>query len=448
MKSIKQGMTVARADNRKRESYTPSVTPIQADACTPDTDELCKINNNWTKSDPGIHEIVVVRKRSVKDDYDMRYNDLELGGDSMYEDDTDFVIKNIMSPTNKRSKMQDMESQTQMKEDPYPVIRNSSPGRQVSFSSVLTENATQTSPDGHFTTTNNAAPTSPVEACEEVDDDIFVIQSPIPVTTRNQIGSLGHLMESFALCGAKACMGSGKAMLSCVDSCNDEPPKTVDGYQSRQYAAPGNLQRTMTPPLDPRCRILPSSIKPSSYSKNKSEHLPNAEQDMEGIFTRAFAIALDKTNSGGNDESLLKKFPATSPNYNLEKQMLKEQDFLSLKRQVNQNMKKPDKHGDFMSVDGKFVSREHLNDYSNDVPNKIAVKPKSRRHAIEINEEIQDHEEDEPRPSSDQIDKMRELTRTNSLKRNSSSGSKGKTRGVRKFFNKLSRLRVGFVYEV
>jgi hypothetical protein len=444
MKSIKQGMTVARADNRKKESYTYNAMPIQSD-CTPDTDELCKINNNWVNSDPNIDEIVVVKKRSVKDDYDMRYNDLELGGDSMYEDDTDFVIKNIMSPTNKRSKMQDMGSQTKTKDDPYPVIRNLSPGRQVSFSSVVTENATQTSPDGHYTTTN-VAPTSPVEACEEVvDDDIFVIQSPIPVTTRNQIGSLAHLMESFALCGAKACMGSGKAMLSCVESCNDEPPKTVDGYSSRQYAVPDHLQRTMSPPLDPRCRILPSSIKPSSYSKNKSEHGPNAEQDMAGIFTRAFAIALDKTNTVGDDESLAQKLPATSTNYNLEKQMLKEQDMLTLKRRGNQNMNKPD---DFMSVDGKFVPRKYRNDYSKDVPNKIAVKPKTRRRAVEIDEEIQDHEEDEPGPSSDQIDEMRELTRTNSLKRNSSSGSKGKTRGVRKFFNKLSRLRVGFVYEV
>ena len=39
----------------------------------------------------------------------------------------------------------------------------------------------------------------------------------------NELGTLGHLMESMGLFGASVCMGTSRAMLSCADSCSDNP---------------------------------------------------------------------------------------------------------------------------------------------------------------------------------------------------------------------------------
>ena len=86
------------------------------------------------------------------------------------------------------------------------------------------------------------------------------------------------------------------------------------------------------------------------------------------------------------------------------------------------------------SVDGYFVPPNHHRRVKKRVPRNIAVKPKHRPQP-QRREVIEEEEVD--------VDEIPEL------KRSGSKGSAGKAKSkVSKFFKKMSKVRVGFMYEV
>ena len=421
MKSMEHGRTAARADNRKMERFVTKGNPIiKHDDCTPDTDEMYKMDQIWVKGNATMEDKILVQNDTIKSNDDMIYNDLTYDVDSMYDDNT-----------------KEGGTQTQMDEHgftfpigtSFPIIRNASSGiRQISSFQSLKEIATQTSNDEYvpiFSPTNGPAG-------QTISDD-FVQYLP------GEIGTVDHIMESCALLGAKVCMGSSRAMLSCVDACNDDPPGTKMAVLSpRHDVAPAHHQATAAQ----RCTILPSSFNCNAEHQPSSNY-NKTDQEMAGVFTRAFAMALNKTNGGNINQ-------------------IQEQQAMIAPQRHHQRVEKADKFEDFLSVDGMFVSPRHQHQQRlKSVPQKIAVKPKKRRHAVEA-DKMKHHAskpamkprkqvqivENEMKHPSDQIDELRELTRTNSLIRSESNGSKTKSKGVRKFFNKIGRMRVGFMYEV
>jgi hypothetical protein len=435
MKSMNHGRIAARADNRKTERTKGN--HIKHNDCTPDTEEMYMMDHILIKGNATMEDKILGQNdNTIKEIDDIIYNDLTYDVDSMYEDNND-----------------DRGKQTQMDEHgttyplgtTFPIIQNvSSDIRQIPSSQSLKEIATQTSNDElctpMFSPTNGPAG-------QTISDD-FVQYPP------GKIGTIGHIMESCAFFGARVCMGTSKAMLSCVDACNDDPPGTKMAVLSpRHNAAPAPHLRPLAPPAkaDQRCIIQPSSL------NNNAEHQPSSsnkstEQEVAGIFTRAFAMALNGTNGGNicqNQEQIFLKAPLRHPNQQ------------TPIRHPNQHVKKADNFDDFLSIDGLFVSSKHQHQQRlKSVPQNIAVKPKKRWHAVEI-DKIKHHAvktevrprkqvqiaENEMKHPSDQIDELRELTRTNSLIRSESNGNKT-SKGVRKFFNKIGRMRVGFMYEV
>jgi hypothetical protein len=440
MKSMRHGMTVARADNRKKERFPHNSNPVKNDDCTPDSEEM--VYGNITK---------------VMDDNDMLNNNSTYDGDSMYEDNTDFIPKTVA--TKSRGAI-NSGTQTRMNEQDitFPIIRTVSSGiKEMSSFQSLKETATQTSID-HFVAPLFSPTKSPTE--HAISDDFVLPPSTAgPEIIKSEVGTVSHLMESFALCGAKVCMGTSNAMLSCADSCGDDPQgRKMMVLSPRHNVAPAHIVRQpISPTMAPqRCAMIHSCYNINAEPQ-PSSNTNNTDQEVAGIFTRAFAMALNGMSNGKSDTETTKERELPSKQQNTE----------SPQPHLDQHVKESDKLDDFLSIDGMFMSpnRQHGR-HSISVPHKIAVKPKKRRHAAGINE--MEHSaavsprkpkklvqicEDEMKNCvswSDQMDDLgQDLTRTNSLIRASSNGSKtGKSKGVRGFFNKMGKMRIGFTYEV
>jgi hypothetical protein len=438
MKGMRHGMTIARADNRKKEHFSSISNPVKDEDCTPDSEEL--VYGITTK---------------VLDNNVMLNNNLVYDGDSMYEDNTDFIPKTVA--TKSRGAI-NSGTQTRMNEHgiSYPIIRNVSSGiKELSSFLSLKETATQTSTDQFIAPIISF--TSPAEIAT---GDDFVLPPPTygPEIIKSEVGTVSHLMESLALCGAKVCMGTSNAMLSCADSCSDDPQgRKMTVLSPRHNVAPVHIVRQSIPPPEippQRCAVIPSCYNSNSEPQPLSNS-NNTDQEVAGIFTRAFAMALNGMNNGESDKETTRE--RESPR--------KQQNTESPQPYLGQHANEPDKLDDFLSVDGMFMSpnRQHGR-HPPTVPHKIAVKPKKRRHAAGMNE-IGHHAALSPRKSkkpvqkdemkncvswSDQMDNLgQDLTRTNSLVRASSNGSRtGKSKGVRGFFNRMGNMKIGFTYEV
>ena len=107
----------------------------------------------------------------------------------------------------------------------------------------------------------------------------------------------------------------------------------------------------------------------------------------------------------------------------------------------------PSMYADFVSIDGRFVPANH-HQRKKRVPRNIAVKPKKHTpshlpHHHFHNNLAQDAEVG-AETASEEYEQI-ELKRTNSLKR---AGSGGVGKGVKKFFKKMSKIRLGLMYEV
>ena len=170
------------------------------------------------------------------------------------------------------------------------------------------------------------------------------------------------LFDSVALFGAKACMGTSRAVLSCADTCNDNNP------DSRVHEA---LEQTSSP----ISHQAPSMFRCGNYTYSKEE---------EDLVTRAFVNALHRI-----DTALHTAGEEKSPRG--AKKFVKHSAMRSgrhSKRRVDYN--------DIMSVDGKFVSaKEYKSRWKERVPRNLALKPKVQTPRVmeETREESRDDQE-------------------------------------------------------
>ncbi len=180
------------------------------------------------------------------------------------------------------------------------------------------------------------------------------------------------LFDSIALFGAKACMGTSRAVLSCADTCNDNNP------DSRVHEA---LERTSSHSGGHGYDYNPISPQAPSMFRCGNDTYSKEEEDL---VTRSFVNALHRVDTALHTAGEEKSQRGA-------KKIAKHSAMRSgrhSKRRVNYN--------DIMSVDGKFVNaKEYKSRRKERVPRNLALKPKVQtpRVMAEIREESKDQQE-------------------------------------------------------
>jgi hypothetical protein len=262
-------------------------------------------------------------------------------------------------------------------------------------------------------------------------------------TSSSEVGSFSHMMESMGLFGAQVCLGSSKFMVNCADSCSDNPkgPKKA-------------AERLVSIDSDVVDRLSPRSAEPRGCGIMDKD----PEQEAAGIFTRALAIALkghcQSDGGGGLDESARSVGVMPKQHHHEFDEYEEEEDQVSLPQQRNHRHVKKQRHKldssntiYAESIDGRFVPmNEHKR--KKRVPRNIAVKgPKPKKQTHHRSQEmLQQHHEEESEESSAPQDQGKGYEETIELTRTTSS--KGKKKGIKGFLNKLSKVRLGLLYEV
>lgn len=333
-KRIKHAQTVARLDNRKKEIIGDRKNEV-FDDCSNDIVESEDSPDQYFTGDILVRNRMdatnMVHHHSTSGNGMPFYNDLVLGVDSMYED-TDIILDTTGTFDHPSTRNQAHSSH-------YEIV-TSVPSKEI---------AIQTSP--------------------------LLGNTP----TASEVGTFNNVMESLGLCGARFCMGTSKAMLSCADSCSDNPngkkvvvSQQLSAFDNEMMArlSPRNgvvrstshasLPMYQTPPTTRGCSMLPP------FADKKETELEAA-----GIFTKALSMALQATVGGNNQDQ--------QPT-NLNKQISHISDLPQ--RNINQQMQRTKKqaYADFESIDGRFVNPDHLHKRKpKHVPRDIAVTPK-RKH--------------------------------------------------------------------
>lgn len=329
-KRIKHAQTLARHDNRTKEVHGTIAHPrCEVDDCSNDiiqNDDASEIFQ--TRNIIGSTKMIgtnVVQYHATDSD-EMPFNDLVLGVESMYEE-TDIILD-----TNGTFDHPSTRDQRVMAQHHHYDALALVPSK---------ETATQTTP-----LENN--------------------------TAGSDVGSISNVMESLGLFGARFCMGTSKVMLSCADSCSDNPngKNVVDQRLSSldnevmARLSPRNgivtsrepVPMHQTPPSTRGCSMLPPFV-------DKKE----SEQEAAGIFTRALSMALQATFGDGNQDQQ----PAS----------LKQQE--NLINQHPRHKTKKQAYADFESIDGRFVTPDQLHRRkTKHFPRDIAVTP-TRKHRHE-----------------------------------------------------------------
>jgi hypothetical protein len=342
-KRIKHAQTLARHDNRTKEVHAIIAHPrCEVDDCSNDIiqNDAPEIfhTRNLIDSTNMIGTNVV--QYHATDSDELPFNDLVLGVESMYEE-TDIILDTNGTfdhpSTRDQRRMAQPHQASQAYTPPYYY--------DVVASVPSKETATQTTP-----LENN--------------------------TAGSDVGSISNVMESLGLFGARFCMGTSKVMLSCADSCSDNPngKKVVDQRLSSldnevmARLSPRNGTVTSREPI-PMHQTPPSTrgygSLPPFVDKKESE------QDAAGIFTRALSMALQTRFGEGNHDQ-----QPTS---------LKQQEHNNLPQNHKQHPKQKTKkqaYADFESIDGRFVTPDQLHRRTaKHVPRNIAVTPKRKyRH--------------------------------------------------------------------
>lgn len=369
-KRIKHAQTVARLDNRKKEVFDDCSNDIVESEDSPDqcfTGDILIRNR--------MHDTDVVQYHSTNGYGMPHYDDLVLGADSMYED-TDIILDTTGTfdhPSTRNQRVMAQHQATQAHESPYYEIVTSVPSKEI---------AIQTSP----------------------------LRSNTP--TASEVGTFNNVMESLGLCGARFCMGTSKAMLSCADSCSDNPngKKVV---VSQQLSA---FDNEMMARLSPRNGVVRSTSH-ASLPSMLPPYADKIETELEaaGIFTKALSMALQATVGGNNQDQQPTNLnqqlsrPSNLPQQNIIQQM---------------HRTKKQAYADFESIDGRFVNPDHLHKRKpKHVPRDIAVTPK-RKHRHGSNDG-QHHEGDGSSDRSDDVKKT----------------SKAPKKGFGKFMHKIGLAR-------
>ncbi len=339
-KRIKHAQTLARHDNRTKEVHGTIAHPrCEVDDCSNDIIQNDDASIFHTRNIIGSTNDMIgtnVVQYHATDSDEMPFNDLVLGVESMYEE-TDIILD-----TNGTFDHPSTRDQRVMAQHHQATRAYISPYNYDALASVPSkETATQTTP-----LENN--------------------------TAGSDVGSISNVMESLGLFGARFCMGTSKVMLSCADSCGDNPngkKVVVQRLSSLDYEVMARLSPRngiitslepvpmhQTPPSTRGCRMLPPFV-------DKKE----SEQEAAGVFTRALSMALQATFGDGNQDKQL-----TS---------LKQQENLINQHPRHKTTKQV--YADFESIDGRFVTPDQLHRRkSKHVPRDIAVTPK-RKHRHE-----------------------------------------------------------------
>ena len=313
------------------------------------------------------------------------------------------------------------------------------------------------------------------EIATQTSDDQFVVEvempppmvsiaptSPSNFTVSNNknsdVGSFGRLMESVGLFGAQVCMGSSKFMLNCADSCSDNTPEgSVKAAQRLSEIDSGVVNR-----LSPSNTGGEVHGYKTLLANNNSK---DPEEEAAGVLTRAIAKALQSTmgtggvgGGGGDDQSrsVMSK----------QQQLRDHQSYDPLEsHRHRQGINEPtdnrkNKYTDYESIDGRFVPVNRHHRRTKRVPRNIALKPRHHNHQHQHSEDIQQqhhldettaevldtHAEGTEYNTADDID----LTQLHGMKQMSSGGVGNKTKkgGISGFFKKMSKVRLGVMYEV
>ena len=492
MKRMKHGRHVARVDNRKKERAHRLPPPAKIhkkkqhqkkEKKDDDTDikseEMDQVQQLLAQDDTIEIEKVVVQDDTLeeKDNKDVvvvdneiievddgiiedKAHDVACGANSLIEE-TDVLLE----PTGTFEAIEFQEHQYQVRFQASGISVDSSTQRRMNEHL----NPTPKAPPSVIRTVSStgmismapskemATQTSADQYVDHVDVNpvVTLTESNVGSSTRrnvstantSEVGSFSHMMESMGLFGAQVCLGSSKFMVNCADSCSDNPkgPKKA-------------AERLVSIDSDVVDRLSPRSAEPRGCGIMASNKDP--EEEAAGIFTRALAIALKSHcqpdgGEGGLDESA--RSVGVMPkqhHHEYEYEEDEEDDQVSLPQQRNhRHVKKKQRHKldssntiYAESIDGRFVP---MNQHKRKkrVPRNIAVKPKTKKQPTHHRQEmLQQHHEVESEESSAPQDQRKGYEETIELTRTTSS--KGKKKGIKGFLNKLSKVRLGLLYEV
>ena len=183
-------------------------------------------------------------------------------------------------------------------------------------------------------------------------------------------GSLANVFESLALCSANLCMGSGRAMVACADTCSDSPggcSRKYEAIDETNYAASkhNNLYNTQ--------RI--GSQQAGGIFRTPNASIDEAEKVAEGIYTKALTLAIQQQLSGQ-----LTAEEQSTKSRELPRRGVWRDDTGSIESDfVPASNRRQKRVEDYESIDGRCVpvSQRKKDKYIN-VPMNIDVREKSR----------------------------------------------------------------------
>jgi len=489
MKRMKHGRHIARVDNRKKERAhrlpppgkihkkqhqkkekkdddtdikSEEMDQVQQLLAQDDTIEIEKVVvQDSTPEETDKDGMVVVDNEIIEVDdgiaIDDKAHDVACGANSLIEE-TDVMLE----PTGTFEAIEFEEHQYQVRFQASGISVDSSTQRRMNEHL----NPTPKAPPSVIRTVSSAGMISAAPSKEmatqtstdqyvdhlDVNPIVTLTESNVGSTRRNastantsEVGSFSHMMESMGLFGAQVCLGSSKFMVNCADSCSDNPKGTKKA-----------AERLVSIDSDVVDRLSPRSAEPRGCGIMVSNKDP--EQEAAGIFTRALAIALKSHcqsdgDGGGLDESARSVGVMPKQYHHDEYEEDEDEDQVSLPQQRNHcHVKKKQRHKldssntiYAESIDGRFVP---MNQHKRKkrVPRNIAVKPKTKKQPTHRGQEMMQHHEEESEESSAPQDQGNGYEETIELTRTTSS--KGKKKGIKGFLNKLSKVRLGLLYEV
>ena len=464
LKRMKEGRKAARADNQKREEFneecnslvmseSKKVDNLSNNDSTPeseDTDiqpkEMERLQQMLVQDDT-IEDTIGVNQEfdrgvsCVGGDDNSMYHDNDVDGGMLMSKGTfDDTYTKQQHAAQQQVRFQtagtDGGTQTSSPLATYPTVRTVSSGILGVTSMPSREMATQTSDSPEVQPPQVPVPQVQVPQIYHLDQQSLLGDTmlPPPPISSNEAGSFSHVMESMGLFGAKLCMGTSKAMVSCADSCSDNPrhiaTQRISSNDSFVVASPRH-----SVPSTPQAGGQDIFRSGPSVMNNGG----SAEKDAEGVLTRALAVAL-RTTMGERDIPVSEQSQAVNDMATPRNKPI----VMQQPKQTTGNTADMMSYAGIESIDGRFVSiqQQQRRQRKKRVPKNIAVKPK-HHHTLQQHEE---YEEEMPMPLHN-MDRLGVIEEVPELQRTRSKEKKTK-KGIGGFLKKLSKAKFAVMYEV
>ena len=199
--------------------------------------------------------------------------------------------------------------------------------------------------------------------------------SPRIISPRVNVGPRQEsFLETAALFGAEACLGAGRVVLTCADTCNKHDPDSrvhellertsshsrTSSHDSSSQGIGSYSSQVISPQVSPP--LTPVSLPSRSmFQCGNIAYSQDEEELTTRIITRAFVSALRRVDAALNIEV---------------KEDCKNVEHPP-KRHSRSHSKRRVEYSDILSVDGQFVNAMNLEENEMEqVPRSVAVKPK------------------------------------------------------------------------